>query len=137
MFTRKKGNYLEAIEQTGYTKKYNDTLVWSFKAQKKYLIINLIKKRLEMAIIGSPVNEEFNARKLIIYEISGQPLTWYNYDILFAPKDGQEYSFKAIANEKVIEFKAKPVQILKKKRHVNWPENNNINTDLAKCYWEK
>lgn len=134
---KKKVNYPETIEQIGYTEEYTDTLIWSFKTRKKYLIVNQKKERLEIALFGSTINKEFKSRKVTVFEINGKPLTWYNYNSLLAPNDGKEFSFKAIANNEIIEFKAKPEQILKEKKHLNWLENSNLESGLAKRFWNR
>ena len=129
--------YSEIIEMIGFEKELNDTLIWSYKPKKIHLIVNYKKKRLEVALFGSNINKKLNSRKVTIFEINGIPLTWYNYDMLLSPNNGNEYSFKAITKNGIVDFKAKPEKILKEKNHLNWIKNNNIETELAKRFWDK
>jgi predicted metalloprotease with PDZ domain len=134
---KKKVNFPEIAEQTGYTKEYNDTLIWSFKTRKQYLVINQKNDRLEIVLFGSTINKTCNSRKVTIYEINGKPVNWYNYDSLLMPEDGQELSLKAISKDEIIEVKAIPEQILKEKKHLNWSKNSNIESAMANYYWNK
>lgn len=132
---KEKVNYPEIIELVGYDKELNDTLIWTYKPSKIYTVLNYKKDKLEIAFFGSSINKTYNSKKVSIYEINGKPLTWYNYDKLLAPENGNELLLKAIIKDEEIELNVKPEQILKEKIHIIWNENNNIETDLAKRFW--
>jgi predicted metalloprotease with PDZ domain len=133
--TREKINYPGIIEQIGYKKELRDTLIWSYEIRKTHLITNYKKERLEVALFGSNINNQLKIKKVTFYEINKKPLTWYNYDILLAPNSEKEYSFTAIIKDSCVFFNARPKLILKANYHVNWIENKNIETELAKRFW--
>lgn len=131
----KKVNFQGTISSVGYKREKADTIVWTFKPSKIHTVLNFKKDRLELAFFGSRINKTCNSRKVSIYEINGKPLTWYNYDKLLAPENGDELLLKAMIKDAESEFRVKPVQILRKKKHVQWIKNNNIDSNLATLYW--
>ncbi|NLT52475.1 MAG: hypothetical protein GXX85_16360 [Ignavibacteria bacterium] len=133
---KKKIDYIGLLANMGYEKKLKDSLIWSFKPSKIHTVLNFKKDRLELAFFGSIINEVCNSRKVSVYEINGESLTWYNYDKLIVPTNDDEILLKARVNDEEIEFSVKPEQILRKKKFVYWKKNENNKTILAINYWK-
>lgn len=135
--TRKKTkiDFEKLIDEIGYTKEFKDTTIWTYHIKKSYLISDYKKNRFEIAVLGSKINKELNIKKVTIYEINGEPLTWYNYKEIFKPENGEELSLKAYTKAGDIEFTAKPEQKLKDKTHINWIKNRNIESEVAQRFW--
>ena len=132
-----KVDYENLIEEVGFSKEYTDTLIWTYNIKKNHLISNYKKDRFEIAVFGSKMNEELGLKKVIIYEINGMPLTWYNDKKLLAPKDGQELSFRAIRKSGDVDFTMKPEQVMKTHTHLGWVKNSNYESDLARKFWKR
>lgn len=135
--TRKKTkiDFERLIDEIGYTKEFKDTTIWTYNIKKNYLISNYKKNRFEIAVFGSEINKKLSTKKITIYEIDGEPLTWYNDKKLLHPENGQEISFKAYTKAGEIKFTATPEYILKEKRHINWIKNSNIKSTVVKRFW--
>ncbi len=132
-----KVNFLETVKQVGYNQKLQDTLIWTYNPKKVYLILNYKKNRLEYSLVGSIINKEQNSKKVTIYSINEKPLTWFNYNTISSPNNEKEIQFKANIGEKIVDFRSKPIQILKEKHKVKWIKNKNIDSDLAKFFWNE
>ncbi len=130
-------NYFETYEQIGFSKKYSDTLIWTYDSKKIHYIVNYKKDRLEIGMFGSTINKDLDFNKVVVYEINGEPLTWYNVDMFLYPNNNKSFMVKALVQKKDMEFVAKPIQILKKNTHVNWVKNSNIDSKLAKRFWNR
>jgi predicted metalloprotease with PDZ domain len=132
-----KVNFLEKTEEIGYTKELQDTLIWTYSPKKTYIILNYKKDRLEYALFGSIINKEQNSKKVTIFEINGEPLTWFNSDIISSPNDNKETVFKANIGKETIDFKGKPIQILMEKQNINWINNKSLESELTKRFWNE
>ncbi len=125
------------INDFGYKKEFKDTTIWTYNIKKNYIILNYKKNRLEIAVFGSKINKELNAKKVTIYEVDGEPLTWFNYDKILSPKGDKELSFKAYTKSGQIDFNSRPEQILKEKKNIEWVTTDKIYTENAQYFWKE
>jgi predicted metalloprotease with PDZ domain len=135
--TRKKTkiDFVELCNEIGYISETKDTVRWTFNIKKNHLITNYKKDRFEIAVFGSNINQAIDTKKVTIYKINSEPLTWFNYDRLLVPESGQEISFTATSETGEIEINVKPDKV--NSEYTVWTKNGNYQTDLARNYWDK
>ncbi len=118
------------------TEKY-DTLIYTYNARKIYKIVNFKKNQLEIAFFGSNLNKEQNARKIVISEINGEPIDWFNRVNLTMPSSDDELELLITIGDKEMKIKAKPNLISKKKKRTVWTMNDNYKTGIVKVFWNE
>ncbi len=128
--------FTKKVEEVGYSKVTQDTLIWSYSPKKVFLILNYKKNMIKYGMRGSILNKEQNNKIINVYEINGAPLTWFNYSIISAPKNGEAVQIKAYNKNESFAFTAKPEQILKKDAKINWIKNKDFDSKLVNKFWD-
>jgi predicted metalloprotease with PDZ domain len=137
--TEKKINidFNELVNDIGYNltiEKY-DTIVYSYSPRKIYNIVNFKKNQLEIGFFGSILNKELNAKKIVISEINGEPINWFNRDSLIIPSTDKELELLVHIGDTEREIKAKPSLINKERHKTVWVKNDKYNTELVRLFW--
>jgi len=132
-------DFSELVNDIGYsytTVKY-DTMVYSYSPRKIYNITNFKKNHLEIGFLGSTLNKSMNAKKIIISEINGEPINWFNRDKLIIPELDNEFELLITIDDTESVIKAKPNLISKERTKTVWTKNENYSTDLVKLFWNE
>jgi predicted metalloprotease with PDZ domain len=132
-------DFTRLADYIGYsfaTVKY-DTMVYSYSLKKIYIIVNFKKNQLEIGFFGSILNKEQNARKIVISEINGKPITWFNQDVVLQPSSGNELELLVTIGDEEKIIKSTPSLISKERKKTVWTKTENYKTDLAKYFWNE
>lgn len=139
--TRKKINidFTKLANDIGYnyaTENY-DTILYSYSPKKTYNIVNFKKNQLELGFFGSTLNKEQNARKIVISEINGEPINWFNRDLVTIPESDNELKLLVSIGDKEQIIKSKPSLISQERKKIIWTKNENYSTDLGRLFWNE
>lgn len=120
-----------------YTSVKYDTMVYSYSPRKVYNIVNYKKNQLEIGFFGSKLNKEQNARKIVISEINGKAITWFNQELILLPTSDKELELLVSIGDEEQTIKSKPDLISKERTKTVWTKNENYGTDLVKLFWHE
>jgi len=132
-------DFTKLVNDIGYsyaTVKY-DTMVYSYSPKKTHNIVNFKKNKLEIGFFGSILNKELKARKVIISEINGEPINWFNRDFVTTPTSDNELKLLVSFGDKEQIITSKPSLISRVRKKTVWTKNENYNTDLLKLFWNE
>ena len=134
-----KTDFTKLVNDIGYTYsdvKY-DTMIYSYSPKKIYNIVNFKKNQLEIGFFGSTLNKSLSAKKIVISEINGESINWFNRDILIIPKLDNEIELFITIDDTESVISAKPSLISKERKKTVWTKNENYSTDLVKLFWNE
>jgi hypothetical protein len=114
-----------------------DTIVYSYSPRKIYNITNFKKNQLEIGFFGSTLNKSLNAKKVVISEINGETIDWFNRDLLIIPKLDNENELLVTIDDTISVIKAKPSLISRERKKIVWTKNDKYSAESVKLFWSE